>query len=558
MKNNKLFILNALIIYIIILIPSLNTPFQSDDYSYFLKGISWENSISHYMGWSGRLITDFTSSFLLKYLPYIIYESLNACVFLLLCLFISIIPKLIIRNNVTNSNFSSVTLWIVFLAYWISNPNLGQTSFWIVGSANYLWTIMWASLYFVLILYITNIKKELEKNDYLYIVILGFLAGCSNENTSVSVVLFTFTLFFIEQRKKIISVGFLSSLIGALVLLLAPGNRVRMQTEDFWYSLSTKEQLRIHIYERMPNAISQYLHIYLLIITALIILILIKKKINNKSILYVGVFFILSLFSNFILAKSPIIGGRNLNTGLFFLLPVLAIIVYEFQNSKSREVKLSNFILIGYSLLFFIPSYIYFTFMMVQSKNQYQIRENIINTVKKDNKDTITIPDWNFTRLLKPSDAFDTYRSPSMPEYYGVKNITYKIVNFNYGALIEGDKYPINKNLKGNLKILNIYNYTIDPMDFTHKKGIIIEFNESIKNYIQEGDNLIFIHFIDKKGQFINSDRLIDSEIELNNKFYIDTSLDKIRISNLEKIIIGFYNTNTQKESTEIEIKLDK
>ena len=41
------------------------TPFHSDDYSYYLKGLSFETHISHYLNWSGRFVADYLSSLLL-------------------------------------------------------------------------------------------------------------------------------------------------------------------------------------------------------------------------------------------------------------------------------------------------------------------------------------------------------------------------------------------------------------------------------------------------------------------------------------------------------------
>lgn len=553
-KNNKLYLFSALIIYILILIPSLNVPFQSDDYSYFLKGISLEKTISHYMGWSGRLITDFTSSFLLKYLPYIIYESINSLVFLCMCVFVSIIPIVISNSEKVHKGFSSTTLWIIFLAYWISNPNLGQTSFWIVGSANYLWTIMWAASYIAFILYLINIRISINKIDYFCLFILGLLAGCSNENTAISIVFFSFLLFFIEKKRKIITIGFISNILGMLVLILAPGNSVRKQYFTSWYDRSTLSQLFEHILYRMPNSIHEYLHIYLIIIAALIILIFLNKKINEKSIIYCGIFFILSIFSNVVLTKSPYIGGRNLNTGLFWLLPTLAIIIYEYQYIESKIVRAANGLLLTYSFLFFIPSYILFTFMMIQANAQHKIREEIIQSSKSVNKQTANIPEWYFTKLLKDSDKFDTFKSGAMPTFYGIQSINYFPVNFNYAAIINGDQISLDKPLKEKLKLLKIYNYVTNVLPYK-KNGLVFEFNDSIKKYILEGDTTIFIHLHKKTGGFINADRSINNEVEINGKFYIDTSMGNISISDIDKIIIGFYNSNTGKNSAVFEIE---
>ena len=79
---------------------------------------------------------------------------------------------------------------------------------------------------------------------------------------------------------------------------------------------------------------------------------------------------------------------------------------------------------------------------------------------------------------------------------------------------------------------------------------------DSIKKYILEGDTTIFIHLHKKSGGFVNADRSINNEVEINGKFYVDTSMGNISISDIDKIVIGFYNSNTKKNSAVFEIKL--
>ena len=82
--NLLLFIISSIVIYFLIYIPALNIPFHSDDYSYFLQGTSWEVRLKHYMVWSGRLITDFTSSYLLNLFTKPVYTAIISFVLLLI------------------------------------------------------------------------------------------------------------------------------------------------------------------------------------------------------------------------------------------------------------------------------------------------------------------------------------------------------------------------------------------------------------------------------------------------------------------------------------------
>lgn len=557
--KNKYYVVTAISIYILILIPSLNTPFQSDDYSYFLKGISWNSTISHYMGWSGRLIVDFTSSFLLKYLPYFLYEAINSFVFLLLCIFISLIPTIITHTDHTHTKQqpSAIILWLVFITYWLANPNLGQTSFWIVGSVNYLWTIMWASFYIYYLL--KNIHlTHYNLKQYISIIFLGFLAGCSNENTSVSIVALTFLLLIFQYHSNkhhnyFVYFGLISTLIGTIILIAAPGNRVRQTHFESWYNQSTLEQIIIHVVKRMPRALLEYNNIYIVLTILFIVLISYKKKsvLQDKTIIFSLVFFLLSLFANFVLAKAPYIGGRNLNTGLFFLSLCFSCLAYSLYFNQMKNTRLIiNSITIVYTI-FFAASYILFTNMMIQANYQQQVRENLILTAIKNNEISVSIPDWYFMPTLKRLDTFDPYQSGMMPQYYGIQSIIWKPINFNYAILITGNNILVNQTIKDELQLLKIY--TQSNILQWKKQQITLEFNSSLKKY---KNSYIVLTFHDKNGKTVQINQSINDEISIGNNFYINTSIkDYVHIDDVQYINIDIYNhDNTQQLSKVINL----
>ena len=188
-------------IFALIYYPAFYIPFHSDDYSYFLKGTSFKAHLEHYLGWSGRFIADYISSVMLNYFSKPIYMAINSFALIIVIIALSFLPPIIMKQKLIDKN-SWLMLWFLFITYWIANPNLGQTTFWLVGSANYLWTIMWASLYFLFLLYLLTQEKEIDFKKSILLILLGFFAGLSNEATSISSVLFTIILFFIYKRQK--------------------------------------------------------------------------------------------------------------------------------------------------------------------------------------------------------------------------------------------------------------------------------------------------------------------------------------------------------------------
>ena len=151
-------------------------PFHSDDFSY-VQLSSLHDHVNHYLRWSGRLVADFFSSTLL-YFPRFLSSAFLAVLATALCWLITVIPDTLLKRATSPWKFLLITS-----LYWVCNPNLGQTNFWVVGSCNYLVTTFFVALS----IYLT-IRFEFYRPSWVLALsaVIAFLAGCSNENTTIA------------------------------------------------------------------------------------------------------------------------------------------------------------------------------------------------------------------------------------------------------------------------------------------------------------------------------------------------------------------------------------
>ena len=105
MKMKASPILTIAAIFILVLIPSLHVPHLSDDY-FYMAIANLHDQLGHYKEWSGRIVTNIFSAYMMKYASHTAYMSLNAMAFTAIAVLIS---SLHVQCCAENSNY---TLWV--------------------------------------------------------------------------------------------------------------------------------------------------------------------------------------------------------------------------------------------------------------------------------------------------------------------------------------------------------------------------------------------------------------------------------------------------------------
>lgn len=239
--QKNLFIFTILFFTVLFYILNSMTPLLADDYSWgYIRGTNEPignlngilKSMSNlYFGWGGRVGGEFFNQlFILLGKP--IFNIANTLVYIL--------NTLLIYYICNQSKKIKISLYIgIHLLIWFFTPDYGQVMFWLSGSCNYLWLIT-PILIMVLIFRKYSINQNIIKNNIfnmLLIFIIGIFAGWSNENAGAGmlVVLTLYIVYYyfnnIKIPKYIIS-GYIGSLIGYILLIIAPGNFVREAAEQ--------------------------------------------------------------------------------------------------------------------------------------------------------------------------------------------------------------------------------------------------------------------------------------------------------------------------------------
>lgn len=538
-KNKKILAV-ILIAFLIILVPNWFMPFVSDDSFYYLipgdQGFIANlinTSVDHYLTWSGRLLTDVESRLMLQ-LPFFMRAILKSAILISLLSMIAILPNLILKRN-TSKQFIP-TFVALFVIYWVCNPNLGQTTFWNVGSSNYLFTNFWIVLYLTLAFYLFNKQSSVLKS--LPLMLIAFAAGLSNENTAPVIVLFSLAMIvFAYYKKRYISYpwlfGLFGNLAGAAILILSPGSKARLSTSpDF-----VEESLSLKVYNFISGGtytytFENYGFLFLIFVTLLLVK-LIQSKYDKKYLFLAAIFFLMAIIANAAFVMSPELPIRSLQGAFVFFLISFVFLLHDcLSYISSKYDKSSILILFSAVTILFTVSYALMVHSIYLANKESQIRAQAVLTARSKKADTVNIPSWYVSSLLRPNnDPFDRFFNPKFGAFYDYSgNVREISTPFNYTDVkkLKAQQYAINSKYVNKINIFNngekFGNQTMvifikDKAPLNFKTKVLLYTQAGVKEFNPQSTDSVTVHGY----RFIS--------VELGNYVY-KNPINKITVEN--------------------------
>lgn len=384
-----------------------NTAEKIDGISSIIK-----SQINHYNIWNGRFFAHSIVQFFMQY-EKIVFNIFNSMAFVMLGLIInSIVIKLC--DEKTKSS-----LFVVFGLMWLLLPDFGKTVLWISGSGNYLWM----SIFYTAFILFTLSDVKNSAITILSSIVLGFLAGATNENSGpaailVSLMIVVFHSLDGNKIKYYGIVGVISSCFGSYLIISAPGSK-RMGGLDMSLDIIIKHF--ITIFEANITLFSiAYVVIISFIIHALTI-----NKLKSKNAIIIFIFMIGHFSSLYSMIFSPYFVTRTAFGSSVFLIITMVYLFNIIKDSFIYNVTFTS-----------IVAFISFIVLCVATndirRSYFEVRYNkkILENSKHEDEVKLII-------LTKSGSSYNAYNGTSnitpykqawfnqwMAKYYGVKSIT--------------------------------------------------------------------------------------------------------------------------------------
>lgn len=537
-------LLTSLVIFVLVLIPTLHTPMLSDDY-YYISIANLHDQIAHYKEWSGRILTNMFSSYMMYYVPHALYEFLTAMALAATLCFTACIPNALLKNKLKFHPLSALGL---FVLYWIANPSLGETTFWFVGAANYLWTTFYVSLF---ILTIALQKPKLTWWKLPFALLLGFAAGCSNENTSIVTLLLTISFIIYKKNLSAIYPYLTGLIIGIGVLLLGPGTASRSLYFSDWHNMTLFGKVELQLFTRMPESMSVFWQIYIVIII-LALLIGLNSASSKKHISFSAIFFVSAILCNAAFIASPFMPPRAYSGALFMFLISVSFLINAVLDNKKTIYDYIGLSIIGiFILVYFIPSYYIMTNAIIGTWNQEKIRLSMIHEQVSRGVKEISIPDLYMPKLIKSTDAYPAYKHPARNDFFHVNSINEEQTGFDYSSIDKQKAFIVDSSIYKGIILDKVYFYT------EHLYGsekIVLKLSGDINKELSNG-KAIYIHLVMNDGRFVNKDTAMKA-ILIGDSYYTYTNTTDIDFSKIKKIELGMYDAKTGSPFSKSVIKI--
>lgn len=409
------------------------TPYAADDYSYMYNLGNGERITSifqifpslavHYMQYgNGRIVSHFFVMLFLM-VPKIIFDVLNAFLFVFFIAFV-------LRITAGKKSFSILLLFAVPTLFWLYMPAYGQIFLWLDGSINYMWSYLFALIF--LSVYITLLRgKSLLKQTWKLILFCVFtlLFGNYSENVSFSVIFTGFILLCITmygqksfQKLFIYVLPIVCGALGYLILLLSPSGSAKF-SENLSLPLIFKNAVEIFT-EYYNTCRIPLIFFFVLLGIAL------YYKLDKKEILIALAFFFISVIASGMLVIASYLPERSLANGIVFL--IIGIVqLLQLLRSNTRLECVSLCVCI-YLIVGSLMSYWEGSYDIYRVHKEQAVRDTTIESAVSAGDTVIGVPIITSTTKycckyglldMNGEDSDDPFPNAYIAKYYGLDKI---------------------------------------------------------------------------------------------------------------------------------------
>lgn len=341
---------------LIMLIFNCLTPFVADDFTFALSFYTGEkltglwdvlqSQWTHYFTWSGRFVLKALDQWF-TIQPKILFNLFNTAIFVGLGLLIYHCAK------GRTDKHDPLLLALIFASFWMIAPVFGQTNLWMCGSFNYLWASFFC--FAAAAPYLLYLKQSFQAKRWTPLIsfLLGILGGWSSENTSaglaVLVVLTTAWLFFTQKQVPLWTLtGVVGTIIGYLLLILAPGNYLREDAGTDSRGILTILATR---FISALNMLWDY-GLPLILLFAVLYWLLWQQKPTPNNLFVPLVLFIAGLAANFAMVLSPVYYPRSTHGVFMFFTAACASCLAQLELPAFRSIVSSVTVALGVIVCF--------------------------------------------------------------------------------------------------------------------------------------------------------------------------------------------------------------
>lgn len=390
---------------------------------------------SYYLTWSGRIFACGLVQFFV-WLGKPAFDIANTIIFVFLILAII---------NLANTwlKISRAALMWIFFTIFILMPSSVLSMFWLTGSCNYLW------MAFFQLFFLTPYVKALRSHEAatstlntVLMILLGLLAGCSNEAGAFATVCLTLFLVVMCKVNDLFRpwmiAGLAALIAGYAIMTFAPGNFLRL--ELFYPNLTYTKEL---FFKHLTGGFLRVVATNLIALVPMFIYFLRRRssKVTMAEILMLA-FTASSFLVAIALLLSPEYNTRISITSLSFALVASSSAILELERQHLKA--LLNFpkkFLRGVSLIIIVSFTSYFVTLVYVDLSIFNAARRQVRFIQRNAQlDPVPMSPMPIRQRFKSihgdkSAVFElkhfagiegnlnNYKNSLVAQYYGVKHV---------------------------------------------------------------------------------------------------------------------------------------